>query len=273
MTKQTLNQIHEIPLNQITVAQANVRHTGANRELDELGASIKKHGLLQPVVLRGEYGNPPYKLIVGQRRYLAHEKLRKKSIHATFAGKLTNVQASIRSLAENMHRLDLNHADAAKAITVLYKEFGRDEHRVRAETGLSLQRIRQYVYIQARASDTMKQMLRARQVRPVDVQRVLRAAAGNINKADDLLEKMRQYKLTIHQKKRLVEYGEVHPGWSADTIVKEARRQRVERTISVRLSDAARTGLEKASKALAMSPDEVASQALEDWLSKEGFLV
>lgn len=264
--------IREIPLDEIKVGDSNVRCTQKDKDLSELAASIKKHGLLQPVVLRGGYGNPPYELIVGQRRYLAHEKLQKRTIRATFAGKLTDVQASIRSLAENMHRLELNHADAAKAVTRLYKEFGRDERKVVAETGMSLQRVRQYVDIHERASHTMKRKLRSGQVQPVDVQRVLNAAGGNIAKADSLLEKMKKYELTVHQKKHMVECGQAHPGWSAETVIKQARRQRVERTISVRLSDAARTGLQKASEVLAMSPDEVASQALEQWLSRQGFL-
>jgi len=40
----------------------------------------------------------------------------------------------------------------------------------------------------------------------------------------------------------------------------------------VKLSEKARQGLKKASDELAMSPDDVAAHALEDWLSKQGFI-
>jgi ParB/RepB/Spo0J family partition protein len=265
------DQIYEIPLDDINVSDWNVRHTEPEKDLEELAASIAKHGLFQPVVLLGQYGNPPYELIIGQRRFLAHKNiLHKKKIRAVFAGTLNRVQASIRSLTENMTRTDLNHADAAEAITYLYKQLGRDERKVKTETGLSLKRIRQYVDIEERASRKMKEKLRAKKVTPVDVQRVLRAASGDIDKADRLLEKMRKF--TPYQKKRMVEYGEEHPHANDDKIIEAAQQQVVERTILVKLSDQARAGLEKAARKLAMSPDEVAAQAVEDWLSKKGFI-
>ena len=46
-------QIHEIRLKDIEVSELNVRHTDKNVDIDDLAASIKVHGLLQPVVLRG----------------------------------------------------------------------------------------------------------------------------------------------------------------------------------------------------------------------------
>ncbi len=267
------NEIREIPIDDITVSAWNVRRSEQDKNLEELAASILKHGLLQPVVLMGQYGNPPYELIVGQRRFLAHKDiLRRKKIRAIFAGDLDRVQATIRSLVENMTRTDLNHANAAEAITFLYKRLGKDERKVKIETGLSLQRIRQYVDIEERASDKMKEKLRLRKITPVDVQRVLRAASGDIDKADRLLEKMEKQKLTPYQKKRMVEYAEEHPHAHDDKIIEEAQRQVVERTILVKLSDQARAGLEKAAQRLSMSPDEVAAQAVEDWLSRKGFI-
>ncbi len=267
------DEIHEIPLDEIIVSDWNVRRSEPDKDLEELAASIAKHGLLQPVVLMGEHGNPPYWLIVGQRRFLAHrDVLRRKKIRAIFAGKLNRIQASIRSLVENMTRTDLNYADAAKAITYLYRQMDRDERKVKAETGLSLQRIRQYVDIEERASPKMKGKLRSKKVTPIDVQRVLRAASGDIDKADRLLEKMERQKFTTYQKKRMVEYGEEHPHANDDKIIEEAQRPVVERTILVKLSDKARAGLEKAAQKLAMSPDEVAAQAVEDWLSRKGFI-
>ena len=271
-SKTRVEQIYDIPLSKIQVLDTNVRHTDADKNLAELAASIKKHGLLQPVVLRGEYGDPKHELIIGQRRYLAHKQLNKKTIKATFAGDLTSIEASIRSLAENMHRVELNHADAAEAVTALFKEYGGDERKVAKETGMSLQRVRQYIDIEERASNATKQKLRKGKVEPVDVQRVLKAAAGDIDKADALLEKMQEYQLTTHEKKRVVEYGEEHPRAGAETIIAEARRPRVERKMLLKLSDAARSGLETAAEALSMGPDEVAVQAVEDWLSAKGFL-
>jgi ParB family chromosome partitioning protein len=268
----TEEKIYEIPIDKIRVSDANVRHIEPRKDIEELAASIKKHGLLQPVLLRGEHDTGPYDLIVGQRRFLAHQSLNKKTIRAVFAGDLDDIQASIRSLAENMHRSKLNHADAAKAITDLYKYFGRDEKRVKRETGMSIRRIRQYVDIEERASDEMKRRLKQGKVSPVDVQRALNAAPGDRKKADKLVQIMVRKKLTTYEKKRVVEYGAAHPKAAPDTIVAEAQRPRVEQSIMVRLKEDVRKGLEKAAVALAKDPEEVASQALAEWLSANGFI-
>ena len=263
-------QIYDIPLREIRVASTNVRQHHRDKELEELVASIRKHGLLQPVVLEGVQGTPPYDLIVGQRRFLAHREIGKKSIRATFAGNLSRVDATIRSLVENMVRVELDHVDTAHAITQLYKEFAKDEKRVHRETGLSLYRIRQYIDIEERATPMMKQKLKTKKTTPVDIQRVLRAASGDSAKAERLLEKMEGF--TKYQKDNLVEYGEAHPSADAEKIIREAKKQKIERTIMVKLSDRVRQGLREASDSMAMEPDEIAARALEDWLSDQGFI-
>jgi ParB family chromosome partitioning protein len=265
-------RIHDIPIRQIEVSDENVRQTDKDKDLDELADSIAKHGQLQPVVLRGSYGNPPYELIVGQRRFLACRKLNRPNLRCVFGGDVSDVRASIWSLAENMLRVDLNHADAARAITRLYKHFGRDERRVQKETGISLRRIRQYIDIEERASPEMKKELRAKRVSPADVQRALRAAGGDSSKAERLLDRMRRYQLTTYQKKTLVEFAEGHPRASVDDIVAQARKPKFERTIMVNLPDEVHEGLERAAKKLAMGPEEVAAQALSEWLSAKGFI-
>ena len=265
-------KIYQIPMRDIRVSDSNVRQSDKDKDIDELAASIKKHGLLQPVVLKGEYGEDPYELIVGQRRFLAHKKLGEKYIRAVFAGRLDKVQATIRSLAENMHRVELNHADAAEAITELYKQFGKDERKVHNETGMSLKRIRQYIYIEERASNETKKKLRSGKVKPIDVQRALRASGGNKEKADRLIDKMEEFKLTTYERTRLVEYGEAHPNASDDEIIKKAQKPKIERTVIVTLSETLDKGLELASKNLSMGREEVAARALDDWLSAKGFI-
>ncbi len=68
----------EIPLNLIDIAEENVRKTKQKAGLEELKASIEKIGLIQPVVVIPDNGR--FKLIVGQRRYLAFTELGKEKI-------------------------------------------------------------------------------------------------------------------------------------------------------------------------------------------------
>lgn len=270
-------KIYDVPLEDIEISDYNVRHLTeivGDEQLKELADNIGRQGLLQPVILLGRpEDGPKFNLFVGQRRYLAHQLLKKKTIRARFGGKVDEWQAKSRSLAENFFRAELNHADAAEAVTELYKHFSRDVHRVAKETGMSTRRINQYVYIQELASPKTKRKLKYNQVKPRDVQRALRAAGGDKEKADQLLDMMSQYQLAKPQKDRMVEYGIAHPKASAEKIIEEAKPPRVEQSIMIKLQERVRRGLDLASKKLSMDPEDVAAQALTDWLSAKGFII
>lgn len=266
------DQIYKIALGDIEISDQNVRLTHQTKDLDELAASIKKHGLLQPVVLLGDYREPPYKLITGQRRFLAHEKLKKKTIKAVFAGELSKEQAILRSLVENVQRVDLNHADTAKAITDLYKAYDKDERKVQKETGLSLQKVREYINIQAQASTIMKKKLKDKKVSPADVKRALGAAQGNIKKAEELLELMEEYPLTKYQKQRVTEYGKKNTKASAKKIFEEAIRPSIRKNVMISLQDEILQGLGIASKKIFKEVEETIPEIIEDWLYDQGFL-
>ena len=264
-----------MPLKDIEIDDVNVRHHEPEKDLEELADSIKRHGQLQPVVLRGEYGKPPYpyKLMIGQRRYLAIRNiLRKPTILGVFAGKITDEEAKIRSLVENMVRTELSYEDTADAITSLYKDFKRNDRKVAEHTGLALRTVRQFIYIEERASEKTKQRLRKKQVQPADVQRALRAASDDIDKADELLDLMKERKLPPPAKKRMIEYGQENPRASARAIIEHAEPPAIERAFLVTLPDKVRRALSKASEKLRMSPDEVAARAVEEWLLDKGFV-
>lgn len=265
--------IHQVPLNDINISEDNVRHHVDFEDLDELAASIKKHGLLQPVVLLGEFGRPPYKLIAGQRRFLAHQKVLKRSeIPAVFAGRMTRTQAIVRSLVENLQRVELSYEDTAEAVTELYKSFGRDERKVQEQTGLSLRKIRDLVMVQERASPRIKKLLGKGKVTLVDVKRAIQAAQYNIAKAEKLLDLIVQVQPTAHQKRRLVSLGEHKEYKSAKSLFEEAMKPHVERNIIIMLEDDIREALTKATKALEMEAGELASKAISDWLRSRGFI-
>src|ERR1039458_6993388 len=151
-----LEEIYSIPLKDIKISEDNVRLSDPTKDLEELAASIEKHGLLQPVVLLGKFGQPPYELISGQRRFLAHQKILKwPEIRAVFAGKLSKTDAVVRSLVENLQRRDLDYADTARAVTYLYQQYGKNDRKVQTQTGLSLRKVR--LHRNRSASDTQNE--------------------------------------------------------------------------------------------------------------------
>lgn len=268
---QPLQKIYEVKLKDIEISDDNVRHSDPTRDLDELIASIKRHGLLQPVVLKGKAGTPPYELISGQRRFLAHEKLKAKTIRAVFAGDLDDVQTVVRSLVENLQRVELDFTDTSQAVTYLYKKYGHDEYKVQKETGLSIRKIREFILVEERASPHMKALLRKHKVKPADVKRALRAAQENVKKAEELLDLMMKHKPTAYQKRRIVTFGLQAHNASAKQIFNEALKSQVEQNIIISLPEELQKALANATKKLSMDPDELAAKVLADWLRNQGF--
>ena len=102
-------------------------------DLQELAASIKKHGVMQPIVIRPiDDEQHQYEIIAGERRWRA----------AQIAG-LTEVPAIVRDLSdqvaialaliENIQRQDLNPIDQAMALQRFHEEFGLSHQEI-AET-------------------------------------------------------------------------------------------------------------------------------------------
>jgi ParB family chromosome partitioning protein len=271
--EQPLEKIRDVLIKDIYVSKDNVRHSDPLKDLEELAASIKRHGLLQPVVLTGKPGSPPYELISGQRRFLAHEQILKwPTIRAVFAGPLSKTEAIVRSLVENLQRLDLEYEDTASAVTYLYEKLGKDERAVQKETGLSLRKVREFILIEARATPRMKTLLKQKKVSPADVKRAIRAAQDNLRKAEELLDLIIKYKPTVYQKRRLVTYGENKKTASAEHIFEEAMKPHVEQNIIISLPDDLQKALARATKAMSLEAEELAAKVLSDWLRDQGFV-
>src|SRR5260370_19605978 len=269
-----LEQIHEVDIDDIELSHDNVRLSHATKDLDKKAASNKRHGLMQPIVLIGEVDKPPYKLISGQRRFLAHKDILKRDkIRAVFTQRaIAKTQAVVQSLVENLQRVELEYADIAKAVTFLYEKLGKDEEKVQKETGLSLRKIRDFILIEARATPKMKTLIRERKVTPIDVKRAISAAQDDLRKAQELLDLMMEYKPNTDQKRRIVLYGGSHKRASAKNIFSEAIKPQIEQNIVVSLPEEVRVGLIEATKSLRMAPEELAAKVLSDWLRTQGFV-
>ena len=88
----------------------------------ELSKDIDKHGLQQPIVIKpikdGEQRKPEqkWKVISGHRRYTAFVVLKRETIPCVVNEEISDADALILNLGENLHREDLNIMQEAKAL-------------------------------------------------------------------------------------------------------------------------------------------------------------
>ena len=128
-------QQSEVPINQISANPRQPRTVFDETALNELIASIKSVGILQPPVVRKVAENK-YELIMGERRYRA----------AKAAG-LTSIPVIIRqtpdnellrdALIENIHRSNLNPLEEGAAYAQLLSDFGCTHDELAIKLGRS----------------------------------------------------------------------------------------------------------------------------------------
>lgn len=137
------SSINEIELSKITANPDQPRRLFDKEALEELAASIRQIGVIQPITLR-EVGSDEYQIIAGERRYRA----------AQLAG-LTSVPAYVRTvkdetvlemaLVENIQREDLNSIEIALAYQNLIDTYNLTQERLSERVGKNRTTISNYL--------------------------------------------------------------------------------------------------------------------------------
>jgi ParB family chromosome partitioning protein len=113
---------NEIEINLISPNPKQPRTVFDEDQLNELAASIKEVGLLQPPVVRS-IGNGKYQLIMGERRYRA-AKLAGLKLIPVIIRQTPDDQLLREALVENIHRSQLNPLEEGAAYQQLLNDFG-----------------------------------------------------------------------------------------------------------------------------------------------------
>lgn len=113
-------RLEDLEIGMIDVEEG-IRHTLDKEPLDELAASIKMHGILQPLVVEpGAEGR--YKLQIGKRRMAAAKMVGLEKVPAlVLEGPLNPEDSLSMRLVENLHRENLDPLDEAEAYSTLRK--------------------------------------------------------------------------------------------------------------------------------------------------------
>jgi ParB family transcriptional regulator, chromosome partitioning protein len=91
-----------------------------------LAASIERHGLLQPIVVRRRETGTPYEIVAGERRFRAFQSLGRETIPAL----MTTGDPEELALIENIQREDLHPLDEASAVGRLMQRHGYTQEAV-----------------------------------------------------------------------------------------------------------------------------------------------
>ncbi len=124
----------EVPVESIRPNPYQPRKTFDKEKLKELSESIKKHGIIQPLIVRKKGLN--YELVAGERRLRA-ARLAKLQTVPILVRDYDEKQMRELSLVENIQRHDLNPLEEAKAIQELMKQCGYTQAQAAERLGRS----------------------------------------------------------------------------------------------------------------------------------------
>ncbi len=129
--------VKQIPIASIRPGEFQPRRHFAPEDMEELVASIRQQGVLQPVLLRRDPKNPQgYELIAGERRWRAAQQAKLHEIPAVVR-ELTDREALEAALVENLQRADLSAIEEARAYRRLMDDFGHTQEKLAEALGKS----------------------------------------------------------------------------------------------------------------------------------------
>jgi ParB family transcriptional regulator, chromosome partitioning protein len=152
------------PYRELEIAEIDVDPEQPRREFDqeklaELAASIKEHGLINPIMVRLLPGGS-YRLIAGERRLRAFKLLGRESIPAVLDQEEEGKEVLSKQLVENLQRADLSPIERSEAVCRLRDEHGFSVRELALKLGISKSAVQRSLDIQTLPKDLLEALRR-----------------------------------------------------------------------------------------------------------------
>lgn len=126
------NSFFVCPIEEIRPNRNQPRKTFSNEKLEELAASIREKGIIQPLVVRKKSDH--YELIAGERRWRAAQKAGLREVPVVIQD-VSDDTALEMALIENIQREDLNAVEEAEAYQALLDNFVLSQEELARRVG------------------------------------------------------------------------------------------------------------------------------------------
>ena len=127
----------KLPTGSLRPNARNPRRLFSNTELDELAASLRERGIIQPIVVRPVRGlSDGYEIIAGERRWRAAQRAGLHEVPVVVI-EATDAEALQLAIIENVQRADLNPLEEADGYRALIDEFSNSQEEIAKIVGKS----------------------------------------------------------------------------------------------------------------------------------------
>ena len=152
--------LQQLPIELVRQSPYQPRQMMKPEALEALASSIRKQGVVQPIVVRKVNGE--FQLIAGERRWRAAQQAGLQEIPAVIK-KVNDQEAAAIALIENLQREDLNPLEEAQAFANLIEKFGLTHHEIGEVVGRSRAAVSNSLRLLALV-DSIKEMLNQGQI-------------------------------------------------------------------------------------------------------------
>lgn len=129
--------VQRVPIESVKPNPDQPRKIFGREELEELAASIKDKGVLQPILVRSQPGEDGvWQIIAGERRWRASQIARLTEV-PIIVQEMDDLAVYEVAIIENVQRADLNPLEEADAYRMLMERFGRTQDAVAGIVGKS----------------------------------------------------------------------------------------------------------------------------------------
>ncbi|NNU79088.1 ParB/RepB/Spo0J family partition protein [Halovulum dunhuangense] len=126
-----------IPIERIRANPDQPRRSFGDAELDELARSIARSGIIQPLILRRDPGDPNlFQIVAGERRWRAAQRARIHEVPAVIRD-FSDEEVLEVAIVENIQRVDLNAVEEAQGYRQLMESFGHTQEALAEALGKS----------------------------------------------------------------------------------------------------------------------------------------
>jgi ParB family chromosome partitioning protein len=126
-----------LPTGSLRPNARNPRRVFAEAELEELAASLRERGIIQPIVVRpGRGAANSYEIIAGERRWRAAQRAGLHEVPVVIV-EATDAEALQLAIIENVQRADLNPLEEAEGYRALVDEFNNSQEEIARIVGKS----------------------------------------------------------------------------------------------------------------------------------------
>ncbi len=192
-------RIWQIAVDKLSPSEFQPRSNFEKEKLEELAASIKQNGILQPIVAR-KLPNAKFEIIAGERRWRAAQIAGLHEVPVILKT-LENQEALEIAIIENIQREDLNPIEEAEAYQRLAQEFHLTQQQVAEKVGKD----------RATVANSMRLLALPLQVREMVTQAVISAghakvllSLGNPAAQIEMAKKIAQQKMSVRQLEKMV---------------------------------------------------------------------